>query len=116
MARLSLYRTYRFIEKDPVIDKMRTLLSDEGLLQKRQIIHELAGVSVSTLDNWFDGDTRRPQHATIGAVTSALGYDIQFVKTKDINIDRELKIAAKWLTQQNSPKKKPAARRNGHAK
>jgi hypothetical protein len=32
MAELRTYRTYRFIEKDPVIDKMRTLVQDGGLI------------------------------------------------------------------------------------
>jgi len=113
MARLSLYRTYRFIGKDPVIDQVRTLLNDEGLLKKRQIVHKLSGVAVTPLDNWFDGETKRPQHATVGAVISALGYDMKFVKSKSIDIDKELKVAANWLLKQNSSKKGPAKKANG---
>ncbi len=114
MAELRLYRTYRFIDKDPVIDKVRTVLQDEGLLKKPGLVHQLSGVATATLNNWFDGETKRPQHATIAAVISSLGYDMQFVKTKDLDVDKELKAAADWLIKQNSGKK--PARRNGAAK
>jgi hypothetical protein len=115
MSSQSVYRTYRFIDKDPIIDKVRTVLEDEGLLKKPGIVHELSGVATATLDGWFKGDTKRPQAATIGAVISSVGYDMQFVKAKDIDIDRELKLAANWLLRQNS--KRPARKRvNGHRK
>lgn len=113
MSRLSLYRTYRFIDKDPIIDKVRTVLQDEGLFAKgkRKIVHELSGVALATMDGWFEGDTKRPINATIGAVVSSLGYEATFQKTKSINIESELKRAAAWQARQNSSDRKPAARK-----
>jgi hypothetical protein len=115
MARLSLYRTYRPTKdgKDPVIFKVKTLLQDEGLIHKLDIVSELSGVGERTMDEWFDGDTMKPINATVGAVISSLGYDIQFVKKKEIDINKELKAAADWLLKQNSPRAKPRKRANG---
>jgi transcriptional regulator with XRE-family HTH domain len=100
MAELKMYRTYRFFDKDPVIDEIRTLVRDEGLMKKLGIVHELSGVSTSTLENWFNGGTKSPQNRTICAVTSALGYKRTWEKTKDINLQKELKIAKAWNDQQ----------------
>lgn len=75
---LKLYKSYNFVDKDPVIDKVRTLVKREGL--KYTEIQNLSGVSASTIHNWFEGDTKRPQYATIMAVVSALGYRTVFVK------------------------------------
>lgn len=120
MARLSLYRTYRFIDKDPVIDKIRTILQDEGLLAKgqRKIVHQLSGVAVGTLDGLFEGDTKCPINRTVCAIVTSVGYEPTFVKVKDIDIDKELKRAADWLLKQNSsPKEKTSARKiNGRTR
>ena len=64
MAQLRLYRTYRYIDKDPVIAKVQTVLQNEGLFKKLPMVHELSGVAVATLNNWFHGDTRRPTNPT----------------------------------------------------
>ena len=110
---LRLYRTYNFIDKNPVIDKTRTIIQDEGLIKRLGIVHELSGVSVTTLSNWFNGKTRSPQHATIVAVTSSLGYEERFVKTKTFDIEAEREIAAAWQERQ---KKKAERAANGHGK
>jgi DNA-binding phage protein len=75
---LHLYKSYNFVDKDPVIDKIRTLVKREGLSHSK--IHEMSGVTPSTLHAWFDGKTRKPQYATIMAVVHALGYRNVFVK------------------------------------
>jgi transcriptional regulator with XRE-family HTH domain len=72
------YLSYNFRDKDPVVDQLRTLLQDENASYKE--VHELSGVSVSTLYNWFEGPTRRPQYATVMAVARSLGYDYKLVK------------------------------------
>jgi hypothetical protein len=97
---LHVYRTYNFIDKDPVIDEMRTLVKDEGLIKKLNIVHELSGVSVSTLNNWFAGETKAPQNRTVSAVATALGYERKWEKTKTINVERELAAAKRWAEQQ----------------
>ena len=118
MARgfLRTYRTYSYIDKNPVIDRVRTLVNDEGLIKKLKIVHEISGVATATLDNWFNGTTRNPQHGTIAAVITSLGYKEEFVKDHDLDIEAERKVAAAWLEKQE---KKAAAKKpksNGHRK
>jgi transcriptional regulator with XRE-family HTH domain len=45
-----------------------------------------SGVTTNTLRNWFGGPTKRPQHATIAAVISVLGYHVVFVKKGESNV------------------------------
>jgi hypothetical protein len=71
------YKSYSFIDKDPIIDEIRTLYQDSGV--NYGWLHEHAGVSPGTLVNWFDGQTKRPQAATLNAVARALGYKLGFV-------------------------------------
>jgi transcriptional regulator with XRE-family HTH domain len=85
---LHLYRSYNFVDKDPVIDRIRTIVNDEGLSYGE--VHVISGVSASTLSNWFEGETQRPQYATIAAVTYSLGYKAEFVKAKRIDFDKEI--------------------------
>jgi hypothetical protein len=114
MARgfLRVYRTYNYVDKNPVIDKVRTLVQGEGLIKKLGIVHEISGVSTSTLDNWFNGTTRSPQHATVAAVITSLGYEETFVKKKDIDVEKERELAAVWLEKQEKLK----AKTNGHGR
>jgi transcriptional regulator with XRE-family HTH domain len=93
--KLSLYRSYNFVDKDPVIDRIRTIVADEGLSNEE--IHVISGVSSSTLHNWFEGDTRRPQYATIAAVTYSLGYKQEFVKSKKLDFEKEIAKAKKEI-------------------
>ncbi|RXG91606.1 hypothetical protein EAS62_24310 [Bradyrhizobium zhanjiangense] len=107
------------VDKNPVIDKVRTLVQDEGLIKKLGIVHEISGVSTSTLDNWFNGTTRSPQHATIAAVVTSLGYREEFVKDHELDIEAERKAAAAWLEKQEKQKaaaKPKPAKTNGHRK
>jgi hypothetical protein len=112
MAFLQTYRTYRFIDKDPVIDEIRTLVKDEGLISKLNIVHELSGVSTSTLENWFNGDTKSPQNRTICAVTSALGYKRKWSKEREIELEKELKIAKAWKARQDKAREEAERRTN----
>jgi transcriptional regulator with XRE-family HTH domain len=77
-GRLRLYNSYNFVDKDPVIDRVRTLVKREGL--KYSEIEKISGVSTTTLTNWFEGKTRRPQYCTIMAVVTSLGYKQAFIK------------------------------------
>ena len=88
MAGIITYKTYAFKDKDPVIDKLRTLVQDEAKKSKtteKEVCHKVcldSGMSETTPDNWFNGDTRRPQHATVMAFAGALGYEQKFVRIK----------------------------------
>jgi hypothetical protein len=94
------YRTYRYRDKNPVIDKIRTIVQDEGLFKRLGVVHELSGVATSTLDNWFHGETRNPQHHTVAAVVTAMGYEETFQRVKTIELDKELEVARKWMEKQ----------------
>jgi transcriptional regulator with XRE-family HTH domain len=94
-GRLRLYRSYNFVDKDPVIDKVRTLVARENI--SRAHLARLSGVSVNALTGWFDGKTQRPQYATIAAVTTSLGYATRFVKARAVDFERELAKASEEI-------------------
>lgn len=83
---IQTYKTYRFIDKDPMIDKLRTVVKEKFQNHKGEIHYGLAsersGVSDGTLRNWFEGGTKRPQFATMCAVARAADYDLVLVKRK----------------------------------
>lgn len=116
MAEFRMYRTYRWLarEKNPVIDKVRTIVQDEGLYKNMTALHEISGVSVGALNGWFFGDTRNPQHATIAAVLSSLGWEETFVKQKTIDVEKERKAGQAWLEKR--AEEREAAKPNGHRK
>src|SRR5512146_672134 len=76
MSALRLYRSYVFIDKDPVIDVVRTVM--QTTKARPATVARDSGVSPTTLRNWFHGATRRPQFATVAAVANALGKPIRF--------------------------------------
>jgi transcriptional regulator with XRE-family HTH domain len=78
MPRVFNYKTYNFVDKDPVVDLLRTIIKETGMSYKE--IADKSGVSQGTLMRWFYGDVRRPQHATIMAVTRAMGYDMKMTR------------------------------------
>ena len=65
------YKSYMFVEKDPVIDALRTAISDQHF--KYSEVALTSGVAVATIKNWMSGETRRPQFATTAAVARSLG-------------------------------------------
>jgi len=83
--RLQLYKAYIFRgDKDPVIDKIHTMLDDEGINYSDAA--EISGVGRSTIVQWIEGSTMRPKYCTIAAVAGALGYESTFVKKRGHNI------------------------------
>lgn len=76
------FLAYNFMDKDPIIDRMRRMIEKEGLtLQEVSIA---SGVTIQTLYNWFRGETRKPQFATAMAVIRGLGYNIRFMKGSNV--------------------------------
>jgi transcriptional regulator with XRE-family HTH domain len=73
------YKSYLFVDKDPVIDKLRTMVERSGLTYTQTA--DMSGVAVSTIYNWFHGATKRPQFATVIAVVRSLGHDVTFIKS-----------------------------------
>ena len=77
MARmLKLYKSYMFVDrKDPIIDKLRTVVHDVAQNDYAKVAAD-SDVSITTLRNWFEGDTCRPQYATVAAVLGGMGFDL----------------------------------------
>jgi len=72
---LKLYKSYVFTDrKDPVIDQVRTAAKSRNA--DYATISAESGVSATTVRNWFEGDTCRPQYATVAAVLGGLGYEL----------------------------------------
>lgn len=71
------YKSYNFLNKDPIIDEIRTVVQLTGRTYRQ--IHEDSGVSVDTLVHWFSGTTRKPQAATVNAVLRCMGYKLGIV-------------------------------------
>lgn len=67
------YKAYPFVEKDPIIDVLRTLKRDSSMSDTQ--VRDAGGPTTSTLRNWFKGATRRPQFATVAAAAVAMGAD-----------------------------------------
>ena len=68
------YKSYNFVDKDPIIDEIRTVFEASGATYRW--VQENSGVNKNTLANWFGGSTKRPQAASINAVLRALGYKL----------------------------------------
>lgn len=68
---LRTYRSYLFVDKDPIIDALRTAVSESH--KSYTEIHAASDVSVGTMRNWFHGKTRRPMFSSVSAVVRALG-------------------------------------------
>lgn len=59
------------MDKDPIIDVLRTLKRDTEMTDSQ--IMGGGGPTTSTLRNWFKGNTKRPQFATVAAAAAAMG-------------------------------------------
>lgn len=68
------YKSYSFIDKDPMIDQVRTVILDTHMTYKA--VAEASGVHEGTIRNWLDGAVKRPQAATFNAVLRACGYKL----------------------------------------
>jgi len=71
------YKSYVFIDKDPMIDQVRTVIMDTHMTYKA--ISGASGVTENTIRNWLDGAVKRPQAATFNAVLRACGYKLSII-------------------------------------
>ena len=81
------YKSYNFIDKDPMIDEVRTIVEASGASYKW--VNGESGVSTQTMAKWFDGSTRRPQAATMNAVLRSLGYKLGVVEDHKVIVPIE---------------------------
>lgn len=78
----SLYKTYLFKNKDPIIDVLRTVIQlwagIEGLTFSKACarLAKGTGMSVSTFRHWFEGATISPRYANVAAVVNYLQADV----------------------------------------
>lgn len=68
------YKSYSFIDKDPVLDIVRTVIQKSGKSFKE--IHEDGGATPQTMNRWFTGDTRTCRHDAMTATVKAAGGDV----------------------------------------
>jgi hypothetical protein len=118
MADFRMYRTYRWLskEKNPVIDKTRTILQDEGLFKNLSAVADISGLARATLDGWYTGDVRNPHHSSIMALLTSVGYEEQFVKIKDIDVEKERTAGKNWLAERAKQREASRPKTNGHRK
>jgi hypothetical protein len=129
MAKVRIYRNYRFLDKDPILDAAKTMIrTDEKLSNNRA--ESITGVSASTFDGWFDGGIRRPQNATITQAAGALGYVrrdelkpdgqvvVGFIKAHGTKLDyeKEIEKQASWTLKQGLKKKRSPRKKKANGK
>jgi hypothetical protein len=77
-----MYDTYRFKDKDPIIDIVRTCVEifaatrNVSFAQGVKHVSLASGVSQSCIWAWFAGHTKYPRFSTIMAVVYATGRDV----------------------------------------
>lgn len=121
MARVHLYRTYRWLDKDPAIDAIKTVVQAEKL--KHKAVQDITGVMAGTLDGWFTGGVRKPNNSTLTAVSSGLGYvrhdrlnpdgsvEVHFEKARDLDYRKEIEKQADFILKHGTVKQKAALKR-----
>lgn len=77
---VTFLRAYKFGDdkKDPIIDRVRACLDEAGM--SLGDCQKGGGPSYTTLHNWFEGETRRPQYATVCAAIRSAGFDFVVAK------------------------------------
>ncbi len=78
------YRSYLFVDKDPVLGALQTAFSGSQL--SYEDVHAKSDVAIGTMKGWFYGDTKRPQFATVAAVASALGITTIHIKGGKVHL------------------------------
>jgi transcriptional regulator with XRE-family HTH domain len=78
------YKSYNFVDKDPMIDQVRTIVHDSHMTYKA--ISEASGVSAYTIRNWLDGSTRKPQAATVNAVLRTCGHKLAIRPIAELDV------------------------------
>jgi transcriptional regulator with XRE-family HTH domain len=119
-GRLWLTRSYNFIDKDPEIDRFRTLVQEDRV--KENDLAVLAGLAVTTVKSMFGGATRRPQHATFAKIAGALGYEYVLTRQARPNYETEIPRAREQFNdyrallarRREREEAKPRKKMNGH--
>jgi hypothetical protein len=81
-------RGYRFQDRDPQMIELCDLIDKSGMSVSQiiQTVVKATGgayrVGRSTIDNWLNGKTRRPQNMTLSWVAYAIGYERRWIKIR----------------------------------
>ena len=70
MRTITRYTHYNFIDKDPIFDRLKSIIDGHGLTLKD--VADESGMSVGTLRRWFYGDSRNAYFSSIVRVVIAL--------------------------------------------
>ncbi len=94
-----------------MIDKLRSVLQAEypgmrknGALINYGLASSHSGVSETTLRNWFEGETRRPQFASMCATARGAGHDLVLVPTRGRGVAEIEQIIRRTNAQARSEK------------
>lgn len=77
---IKMYKTYKFKGQDPVLKDFRAFMTEEKFNPKK--ISTKSNVSKTTIANWLNGKTKRPQFTTLEAASRAMGYTYKRTKMK----------------------------------
>jgi hypothetical protein len=123
MSRQATYGAYLYRDKDPGIDLIRTALRDKlgGLTKKHfEIVEQNGGPVVQTLDNWFNGDTRKPRNESLEAAGRAAGMHRVWQDMPRAEYERVMRQAARVMKEKAEAReaaaRKRARKQNGHKK
>lgn len=72
--------TYRFLDKDPIVDEIRTIYQGKYSQWSMAALAAKARLAPSTVGKIFAGDTKRPQNRTVDAILDALGFERRIIR------------------------------------
>jgi transcriptional regulator with XRE-family HTH domain len=102
---LWLHRSYNNVEKNPEIDRARTLIRQETKLKEKDLA-VIAGLAGSTVQNMFGGKTRDPRGSTFTKLYAAIGFKLEPVRDHKVDFDKELPIARQQFADYRKTLKK----------
>jgi hypothetical protein len=76
-GKLTITKTYSFVDKDPSLDVMSSLMQSSGKTVKQ--LAQAGSPATSTLYNWRNGKTKRPQFCSIVRTARATGGDVVII-------------------------------------
>lgn len=63
------YKSYNFVDKDPALYVVKTVVESSGLSLKQ--VHEAGGATPTTMYRWFNGEGRTCRHDAMAATIRA---------------------------------------------
>lgn len=104
-GQLWMNRIVKVVERDPEIERFRKIFNAEPL-QRNSELAVLAGLSGSTVNNMFNGKTRRPQHLTYAKMAGAMGFEYGLSRTETPDYEAALVDARREFKEYKAHLKK----------